>query len=471
MKIIIVGAGFTGTQLAKRLIDEKNDVILIDRNEDIVRHVSNRLDCMVINADGNSLATLKEAGIAEADALVAVTGTDELNMITCSLVNSLYPSVTKIARVRNYDYYLNSSNDENSTKHLYGIDYMVHPDVEAAEAIIAAVEHGAVTEVLDLENTDFELIQITVEKDSPFIDHTVQEIRKLVSVPFLVAYVEKNGISAMPSGSTVLHENDRIGLLAEKENVKSILTVCGTTIPEFHKIAILGAGRIGTEIAEKLITRQKNSLLDRFKSIKKKISRKIVIIDPDEQNTSEASKRFPELNVFLADITDEGIIDEEDLASFNLIIAATHNHEKNMISSAYLKTLGAERTVCLVSSSSYATIARNIGIDVAVPIRDTIIDSIISHLRGKGVTNIHTISDDGLELTEMQIPENSEIIGKSLRDIAEPGLFLILLVCHKEQDEYSIPDGNTTLGAGDRVLLIKNSKDNQQIMDKFGAKE
>ena len=96
MKIIIVGAGFTGTQLAKRLIDEKNDIILIDRDEDIVRHVSNRLDCMVMQADGNSLATLQEAGIAEADALVAVTGTDELNMITCSLVNSLYPSVLKI---------------------------------------------------------------------------------------------------------------------------------------------------------------------------------------------------------------------------------------------------------------------------------------------------------------------------------------------------------------------------------------
>jgi len=468
MKIIIVGAGFTGTQLAKRLIDEKNDIILIDRDEDIVRHVSNRLDCMVMQADGNSLATLQEAGIAEADALVAVTGTDELNMITCSLVNSLYPSVLKIARVRNYDYYLNSAKDDNSSKHLYGIDFMIHPDVEAAEAISAAIEHGAVTEVVDLENTDYELVLLNIEKHSPFNEQTVQSIRHLTDIPFLVAYIENNGVSAMPSGATVIHENDRVGLLTAKSNVTALLTVCGTTIREFRKIAILGAGKIGTSVAEKLVVREKTNILSRFLDIRKKITRKIVMIDPDDQLTKEAAERFPSVNVFRADIADEGIIEEENLSSYNLIIAASHNHEKNMISSAYLKSLGAERTVCLVASSSYATIARNIGIDVAVPIRDTIIDSIISHLRGKSVSSIHTISDSGLELEEIQISEKASVINKTLKEISEPGLFLILLYCPKDSDKYVIPDGNTKLEIGDKIILIVNTKDDKRIMGKFG---
>lgn len=105
MKIIIIGAGFTGIQLARRLISEKNDVVIIENNEETVRLVSNRLDCMVIQATGNNLTVLEEAGIAKADALVAVTESDELNMITCSLVDSVYPNIIKIARVRNYDYY------------------------------------------------------------------------------------------------------------------------------------------------------------------------------------------------------------------------------------------------------------------------------------------------------------------------------------------------------------------------------
>lgn len=468
MKIIIVGAGFTGTQLAKRLIDEKNDIILIDRNEDLVRHVSNRLDCMVMQADGNSLSTLQEAGIAEADALVAVTGTDELNMITCSLVNSLYPSVLKIARVRNYDYYINSAKDDNSSKHLYGIDFMIHPDVEAAEAITAAIEHGAVTEVVDLENTDYELIQLYVEKDSPLREQTIQSIRQLTTIPFLVAYVEKNGVSSMPSGATIIHENDRIGILTAKSNVTALLTICGTRIQEFRKIAILGAGKIGTGVAEKLVVHEKSNFLSRFLDIKKKISRKIIMIDSDDKLTKEAAERFPEINVFRADIADESIIDEENLSSYDLIIAASHNHEKNMISSAYLKSLGAERTVCLVTSSSYATIARNIGIDVAIPIRDTIIDSIISHLRGKGVSSIHTISDSGLELEEIQISEKASITDKPLKEIAEPGLFLILLYCQKDSEKYVIPDGNTKLEQGDKIILIINTKDDNRVMGKFG---
>jgi len=169
MKIIIIGAGFTGTQLARRLISEKNDVTLIESNEETVRHALNRLDCMVVQAEGNNLATLQDAGIAKADALVAVTESDELNMITCSLVDSVYPNIIKIARVRNDDYYANSAGKDDDTKKdstrpLYGIDFMVHPDIEAAEAIVGAVEHGAVTDVVDFENCDFELVSLYIEE-------------------------------------------------------------------------------------------------------------------------------------------------------------------------------------------------------------------------------------------------------------------------------------------------------------------
>ena len=150
MNIVIVGAGFTGVQLARLLINEKNQVTVIDNDEDVIRHASNQLDCSVIVADGNNLDTLEDAGIAKADALVCVTSSDEVNMITCSLVDAVYPDVLKIARVRNYAYYVNTASAEKKQsinfggkrRPLYGINYMIHPDVEAADAIVQAVEYG-----------------------------------------------------------------------------------------------------------------------------------------------------------------------------------------------------------------------------------------------------------------------------------------------------------------------------------------
>lgn len=475
MKIIIVGAGFTGVQLAKRLIAERNDVVLIDRDEDIVSQVANRLDCMVLSEKGNSLSMLKEAGIAQADALVAVTGSDEINMITCSLVESVYPDVITIARVRNYDYYIDvndtKSEEEHDSRHLYGINYMVHPDVEAIEAIVNAVEHGAVTEAVDFEGSKFELASITIERKSVLDGLTVQEIRKHIDKPFVVAFVEKDGVAMLPSGPTLLHAGDRIGFLTDREDLPAFVELCGSELQVFHKIAILGAGRIGTGVAERLIKPAKKGILSRLSTLKKKINQQIVIVEPDEKLAQAAAERFPEAHVIRGEITDEGLIEEEGINSFDLVIAATHNHEKNMIASAYLESIGVKSTVCLITNSSYSGIARNIGIDVSVPLRDTVVDSILSHLRGRNVSGIHTISEDGLEIMEVTLPEDTKLEGKALKDIAEAGVFLVLLISRNGDESYVIPGGNTELHAGDKLAIIHDTKNTQHITEKFGVQK
>ena len=264
MKIVIIGAGFTGVQLAKRLINGKNDVVLIDNDETTVRHASNRLDCNVIQADGNNLATLEDAGIETADALVCVTSNDEVNMITCSLVDSVYPNILKIARVRNYAYYVNANKatEKHASKlagenrHLYGIDFMVHPDVEAAEAIVAAVEHGAITDSLQFENSSYELIRVTVEKDSRLDGIELQNMRKLTEKHFLVGYVESDGETSLPSGSTILHGGDCLGVLMQRSDLPEMLALCGSKVKDVKKIALVGASRIGMIVADRLIKKK-----------------------------------------------------------------------------------------------------------------------------------------------------------------------------------------------------------------------
>lgn len=466
MKIIIIGAGFTGTQLARRLISEQNDVVLIETDDDTVRHTSNRLDCMVIHASGNSLTTLEEAGIAKADALVAVTESDEVNMITCSLVASVYPHLIKIARVRNYDYYLNSSRIKGAP---YGINFMVHPDVVAANAIMSAVEHGAISDVMDFENSDFELASIFISETSKLAGKAVQDIVSITDIPFLVSFTENNGKSFLPNGSTILHANDRIGIIAKKKDMSGVLQLCGSQIRHLNKIALVGAGRIGTGIAHKIVDTKKTNKFLKFMGLAPQTTRHLTIIESDYDRAKEAAEKFPKADVYQADVTDEGFIEEEDLCSVDLVISATHNHELNMVTSAYFKTLGVNKTICLVQSENYARIARNIGVDVAIPIKDAVIDSILRHLRGRNITNMHTVVDGEIEIIEAFLQEDSPVIGKKIKDIARTTPFVILLIQEYGTKDHVLPNGNTVLEAGDKLVIILYIKDLKKTLETLGA--
>ncbi|MCR5290890.1 MAG: Trk system potassium transporter TrkA [Treponema sp.] len=476
MKIVIIGAGFTGVQLAKRLINEKNDVILIDNDEETVRHASNRLDCAVVQADGNSLQTLEDNGIAKAAALVCVTDNDEVNMITCSLVDAVYPDILKIARVRNYAYYLNSSvaskkySVQNNKKHrpLYGIDYMIHPDVEAAKVIVEAVKNGAVNDVLPFGNGDFELARLTIETGSLLAGKQLQNVRSLTDKPFLITYVESNGKTSLPSGTTTLNPGDSIGLLTKTENLHELFGLCGSKIQELKKVALVGAGRIGTIVADQIFQHKKNSFL--YKFFNKQNSHHLLIVDEDGDAAKIAADKFPDASVFCADVTDEAFIQEEGLQNYDLVICTTRNHELNMVVAAYLESLGVGKTISLVASSAYATIARKIGVDVPVPIRDVVVDSIMSHLRGSSVTEIHTVTTGELEIVECVLSASSPVVGKALKDISSAGIFLILLIQPNGSSSYQIPVGSTILSTGDKITLITLAEKTKDILVHFNGK-
>jgi trk system potassium uptake protein TrkA len=238
---------------------------------------------------------------------------------------------------------------------------------------------------------------------------------------------------------------------------------------ELKKVALVGAGRIGTIVADHIIQKRDSSLFGKFfEKTRKRIAQDFVIVDSDEELCKQASERFPNANIFCADITDEGFIQEEGLDKFNLVICATHNHELNMVVSAYLESLGVEKTISLVANSAFGEIARKLGVDVAVPIRDAVVDSIMSHLRGKAVTGIHTVSSGDMEIIECDLPSSSKVVGKTLKDISSPGEYLILLIKKLGSDQYDIPIGNTVLTVGDHLVLIANTGD-KKVLEKFSG--
>jgi len=468
MKVVIVGGGLVGSQLARHLIQEKGDVVLVERNEEVARHASNRLDCLVLQDEGNSLETLEEAGIASADALVCVTDSDEVNMITCGLAASRYPKLLKIARVRNPDYAKLGALDTP----MLGIDFLVHPDVEAAKAVLRAVDHGALGDVLSIGDTPFELGSIDIDPDSAFAGKSVREFRSLAGVECLLTLVERGTECIIPTGRTEILGGDRVHVVARERDLGSIFELAGREAKKLGRVGIVGGGHIGMLVLEGLLGPEDTGSTPFgkvFSLFKSKQKRRVVVIERDYQTCKDIASRFPGALVMNEDISDEGFVDEEGIADLDLIVTATENQELNMIAALYLKSRGVERAVSLVSGAGYAAISRRLGVDVVVPIKSVVVDSILSHLLGGGVRSVHRVADGTVEILEMELGPESLACGARLDALRLSEGSLVMLVT-RGGDAF-IPGGDCVFANGDRVSLIVKKGGEAEVERVFGQHE
>ena len=462
MKIVIIGAGFTGERLARALVAEGAEVVLIDKDAAKVRFARNRLDCTVVQSDGNSLRTLEQdAGIADAAALVVLTEDDEVNMITCSLVDAVYPYVLKIARVRNDSYYeasrAKSAAKENAAaRPLFGVDRMLHPDVEAASAIWRAISHGAVGNVVPLAG-GFGIASLPIVDGSRLAGVPLWTLGSMPEWRYLVAYVESNGEARLPSGDTVLMPGDRIGIVSPvSEMGEMVRFALDASKSAARRLVIFGAGRLGRLLVERRLATQSSSFID---SILGRDVDETTIIDTDERLCREAKERFRGIRVLCGDITDPEIIREASLESCDVFVAASPNYDRNLVVASYLTSRGGSRTVALSESEEFDGVARKLGVDVAVPMRGTVVDSIMSHLRGQSVTSVHTVSDGRFEIVGCDVAEGSPACGKALKELSRPGEYLLLLARRAEDGSFSLPHGDMVFRAGDHVDFIARTGD------------
>lgn len=449
MKVAIVGAGFTGMQLAHALVARGADVAIIESDPEKAATARDRLDCAVLEAEGNDPAALAEAGIDGADAIVALTENDEVNLVVCALAQAIKPGIRPVARVRRHSY-MRGTADGNSP---FGGAQMVNPDREAADAICFAAEHGAVGNVIALSG-GYGIVELAIAPGSVLAGAAIKDFPALSGRRCLVAYAETPERSLLPDGSTVLSVGDRIGVVALPGDIDPLLAVAGSPIGEpLRRISIFGAGRIGLLVAERLLSGAASGL-PASNAAKK---REIVLIDSDGERCREASRRLPGVRVLCGDITDAGLVAEERIDKSDLTVAATDDYERNLVMAAYLKSQGARRTIALTLGAEFDDIARKLGVDVTVPLREVVVDAISGHLRGEAVRAVHSVCDRAFEIMECAIPAGCRAAGKALKEIASPGDFLVLLSAGEGQQEYSIPGGNTILSPGGSAVFVIRS--------------
>jgi trk system potassium uptake protein TrkA len=473
-----------GTQLAKHLIQEKHDVSIIEANEERARHASNRIDCMVIHDEGNSLKALEDAGIARADALVSVTDSDEVNMIICGLAASRYGregGLLKIARVRNDDYmHLSRSGD----KQVLGIDHFIHPNMEAARSVIKAIEHGAVGDIISFSNTHYELGSIDVAAGSAFDGLALKDYRALVRPESLVTLVERGEEVLLPSGATILAKGDRVHILANGNDLPGIFAFAGGAEKPIRKIGIVGGGKIGALLAEGLL--RKDGLPDGaeylerqgekqhfpfplLKMLLPKSSRRLVIIEQDYRLCKDLAARFPEALILNEDISDESFVNEEQLDDLDCLVTTTNNQELNIITAVYLKSRGIERSIAMVSGSGYAAMARLLGVDVVVPMKSVVVNSIISHLMGSGVKEVHRIGDGSVDIMEVEIAGDAPVTNMPISQFKLSAGGLLMLV--NRGGGSFIPRGDYVFSEGDHIVLIAKTGSQAEIEKYFDKKE
>jgi trk system potassium uptake protein TrkA len=475
MRIIIVGAGNVGTQLARYLIQEKHDVSLIESNEERARHASNRLDCLVLRDEGNSLSALDEAGAAKADALVCVTDSDEINMIICGLAASRYPKLLRIARVRNDDYIkltlpAEGEAAEAGERSILGIDFFVHPDVEAARSVLNAVEHGVMGDVLSFPDSSYELGAIDVNPGSIFDGLELKDFRTQVKGESLVTLVERKGESILPTGATVLGRGDRVHILAKEKEMDQVFKLAGRSEKPLRKIGIVGGGRVGTLIARGLLEReavQRPSLFSLLKNLIPRHNRRVIIIERDYNLCKDLAARFPEALVLNEDISDESFVTEERLDNLDLMITTTELQELNIITAVYLKSRGVDRTIALVTGSGYAAIARQLGVDVVLPMTSVVVDSILSHLMGDGVKGVRRLGDGSIGIIDLEVHPEAPAAGTALTEFRLSAGGLVMLV-NRGGDSF-IPQGDYVFKAGDHIILITKNGNDLEIERLFGA--
>jgi trk system potassium uptake protein TrkA len=483
MRIIIVGAGRTGTQLARYLIKEKHDVSIIESNEERARHASNRLDCLVLHDEGNSLSALEEVGVSKADALVCVTDTDEVNMLICGLAASRHPEMLKIARVRN-DEYLRLNQNTIQQPAILGIDCFIHPDVEAARAILRAISHGALGNILSFAGTSYELGSINVAEGSVFDGLCIKDYRSIIKEDSLVTLLERESGSSreciLPEGSTVLKKGDRIHILANEEKMEQIFELAGSYEKPLHKIGIVGGGRICSIVAEGILKNTdddiniqtsdhgegKHNFFSIFRSFIPKSNRRVVIVEQDYNVCKEMSARFPEALVLSEDISDESFVAEERLGNLDLIISTTANQELNIVSAIFLKSRGVRRAIAMVSGSSHEAIARQLGVDVVISMESVVVNSILSNLMGKGMKEVHRLGDGTLEILETAIGGDSPALEKSIVEFKLPDGGLIILV--NRGGASFIPRGDYVFKSGDKVIFIAKNANEAELEKFFG---
>jgi len=433
LKVIIVGAGEVGFHIAQRLSEENQDVVLIDQAPEQIKRVADNLDVQAFLGSGTSPRILKDAGIREADMLLATTDSDEVNLISCLIAKNLNQYLIKVARLRNEEY-VNEVPLLLDKDHL-GIDHVINPQAEMVRSVQRLMEIPGASEVIDFVEGRVKLIGVLVDKKSPFAGRKLLSFTKDEGDILVGAIIRKNQV-IIPHGNDRILAEDLVYLVARSQELDQTLALFGIKEKSLRRVIIIGAGQTGQALAREM---------DRAK-----ISTKI--IEKDEAICAQLSAGLSNVIVINGDGTDKELLEEENIGSADFLVAITGDEESNILISLLAKGLGTRKTITRVSKLSYLPLMGAIGIDTVVSPRLAAVRAILQYIRPGKILSVAPLKGEHAEAIEAEALETSDIVNKPLHKIKIPKGVIIGAIFR--ENEIIIPRGDTVIIPGDRLIIF-----------------
>ena len=421
MNIIILGAGQVGGSLTEHLTDEKNDVTVVDSSETALRQLQDRLDIRTVKGDASKPTTLAEAGAERADMLIAVTDSDEVNMLACSIAFTLYGTPTKICRIREVDYLKEERRLFQSGA--IPVDVTISPEHLVTDAIHQLILNPGSLQVLDFAGGKIRLVAVRAIDGGPIVGRELQEIREhMPSVDTRVAAIFRKSQNAIiPTGSTVVEPEDEAFFIAASENIRAVTSELRKLDAPYKRVMIAGGGKIGASLAKQL-----------------EANYQVKVIELNYNRCRQLSEDLEESIVLNGSASDSKFLQQENIANTDVFCALTNNGESNIMMSMLAKRLGAKKVITLITNPAYAELVGQ-EIDIAISPQQITISSLLTHVRKGDISNVHSLrrgAAEALEITAHGSPKTSKVVGRRL-------------------DELDLPPG-TTVGAilrGSEVII------------------
>tara|TARA_B100000029_G_scaffold516383_1_gene629320 strand:- start:11551 stop:12891 length:1341 start_codon:yes stop_codon:yes gene_type:complete len=432
MKIIVIGAGEVGFQLAKGLSEEDYDITIIDIVKQKVQRAMENLDVITVQGNGASPDVLKEAGVEKADVVVAVTRVDEVNLISAQLSHEL-GAKRIIARLRNTEY---SNKRAIIRPEHFGIDKVIHPEMAATNEIARLVKQTSATSVVDFENGKLQLIGIRMESTSSVINKSLNQIQaNNMSLSFNIVAILRSSETIVPHGKTIIEINDICYFLVKKEQVENLLYMLGKQVRETKNVMILGGGKIGRALAAKL-----------------ELDINIKLIDSNKEKALRIASELSKTLVLNGDGTDIEFLRLEEPEIIDSFIAVTENEQTNLLSALLAKHLGVRQTLIHVSTTEYIPAMKVIGLDAVVSKNMCTVNEILEYIKSDEkhlITNFEEVDVEAIEFS----PNSGSIVTKrTLGDIKFPESSIVGSINHR--GHVSIARYDTQISEEDSVLVF-----------------
>ena len=436
MKIIILGAGQVGGTLAENLANEANDITVIDVDTVRLRELQDRLDIRTVQGKGSYPSVLKRAGADDADMLIAVTNSDEINMVACQIAYSIHRTPTKIARVRASTYLHKEGLFSNEA---IPIDVIISPEQVVTNYIQRLVEHPGALQVLDFADGRVQLVAVKAYYGGPLVGQELRYLRQhMPNVDTRVAAIFRRDRPIIPQGSTVIEVDDEVFFIAAKNHIRAVMSELRRLEHNYKRIIIAGGGNIGERLAEAIESRYQIKMIER-----------------NADRCRMLSEKLNKAVILHGNASDQDLLLEESIEDTDVFLAITNDDEANIMSSMLAKRLGARKVMTLINNPAYVDLVQGGEIDIAISPQQATIGSLLTHVRRGDVVNVHSLRRGAAEAIEAIAhgdKRSSKVVGRAIADIDLPeGTTIGAIV---RNDEVLIAHDDIVVEPDDHVILF-----------------